>query len=175
MRSAAVESPGWILRCRTLTRGARPSLLPSQADFGLCTVQIKNINSKTKECWEKKVPIIMKHVIFCRGRNCIFVKNFLQLTLWILVLCQEKIIILISVVQVWDHSSAVQAKIISVLFKGKIIPNAVQGYSKVKKHLPPQLSSLCLVLEKIQPRPPAYWLGEILETVPRSNFRPAKR
>jgi hypothetical protein len=44
-----------------------------------------------------------------------------------------------------------------------------------KKHLPPQLSSICLVLEKIQPRPPAYWLGEILETVPRPNFRPAKR
>ncbi len=44
-----------------------------------------------------------------------------------------------------------------------------------KKHLPPQLSSLCLVLEKILPRPPAYWLGEILETVSRPNFRPAKR
>ncbi len=44
-----------------------------------------------------------------------------------------------------------------------------------KKHLPPQLSSLCLVLEKIQPRPPAYWVGETLETVPRPNFRPAKR
>jgi hypothetical protein len=51
-------------------------LLPSQADFGLCTVQIKNINSKTKECWEKKAPIIMKHVTFCRGRNGIFFKFF---------------------------------------------------------------------------------------------------
>jgi hypothetical protein len=44
--------------------------------------------------------------------------------------------------------------------------------SMSKKHLPPQLSSLCLVLEKTKTPPPRYWLGKNIESVPRPNFSP---
>ncbi len=45
----------------------------------------------------------------------------------------------------------------------------------IKKHLPPQLSSLCLVLEKIHSRPPAYWLGENWRPFRVPIFAPLKR
>ncbi len=44
-----------------------------------------------------------------------------------------------------------------------------------KKTLTSTAQLLMPCVGKIQPRPPAYWLGETLETVPRPNFRPAKR